>query len=122
MSTTNFKDLNVWQKSMDLAANVYQLIKTLPTEERYALGDQMRRSAVSIPSNIAEGKGRESDNEYLHFLAIAKGSAAELETQVLLGQKLGYFDITDIATTLDMLDAVQKMITKLRASIINKRR
>ncbi len=70
----DFKDLIVWQKAMELVVEVYNLVKKLPKEELFALSDQMRRSAISIPSNIAEGQGRNSTKEYIHFLAIAKGS------------------------------------------------
>ena len=88
----NFKELIVWQKAMDLAAGVYTLTKYLPKEETYGLSDQMRRAAVSIPSNIAEGQARQSSKEFLQFLCIACGSRAELETQLLLAKRLGYFE------------------------------
>ena len=88
----NFKELIVWQKAMDLASGVYMLIKYLPKEETYGLSDQMRRAAVSIPSNIAEGQARQSSKELLQFLCIARGSRAELETQLLLAKRLGYFE------------------------------
>ena len=85
----NHKDLLVWQKAMGLVVQVYALTKTLPKEETYGLSDQMRRAAVSIPSNIAEGHQRGSDKELSHFLYIALGSSAELETQLLLCNRLG---------------------------------
>ncbi len=116
----NFKSLRVWQKSMELATKVYSLVKKLPPEERYALSDQMRRSALSIPSNIAEGKGRETERELLHFLSIAKGSSTELETQVLLGQQIGYFSKEDIEEVLDLIDNIQRMIAKYRTTILSK--
>lgn len=75
---------------MDLAVLIYQTVKTLPKEELYGLSDQMRRSVVSIPSNIAEGQQRRSLKEYIHFLYVAKGSLGELETQVLLCERMGY--------------------------------
>ena len=74
----SFKEMLVWQKSMDLVEEVYRIIKLLPSDERYALIDQIKRSSVSIPSNIAEGRGRNSDREFLRFLNIANGSAYEL--------------------------------------------
>lgn len=88
---SDYRELVVWQKAMELAAETYKLVKLLPKEETYSLSDQMRRAAVSIPSNIAEGNGRVATKEYIHFLAIARGSKAELETQVLLGIQIGYF-------------------------------
>ena len=77
---SNYKDLQVWQRSIELVLDVYKLAQAFPLEERYALGDQMRRAAVSIPSNIAEGHARGSAKEFRHFLSIALGSLAELET------------------------------------------
>ena len=84
------KELLVWQKSMLLVEEVYRLVKMLPKEETYALSDQMRRAAISIPSNIAEGNARNSPKEFQQFLYISLGSAAELETQLLICQRLGY--------------------------------
>lgn len=84
MPLRSFRDLIVWQKAMLLAREIYQLVKMLPVEERYALSDQMRRAAVSVPSNIAEGQARNSTKEFSQFLHIAKGSNAELMTQLLL--------------------------------------
>lgn len=80
----SYKNLVVWQKAMDLVVEVYTLVKKLPKEEKYALSDQMRRSVVSIPSNIAEGYTRNSTTEYLRFLSIANGSRTELETQLII--------------------------------------
>ena len=97
MAVNYYTDLKVWQRSMDLAVVIYKNVKNLPKEELYGLSDQMRRAVVSIPSNIAEGQQRNTLREYLHFLYIAKGSLGELETQILLCERLGYFstEITD---------------------------
>ena len=84
----SYKDLIVWQKSMDLVIEIYKLVKKLPKEETYSLSDQMRRAVVSIPSNIAEGYTRKSTNEYLNFLSIANGSRTELETQLLICERI----------------------------------
>ena len=84
----SFKDLQVWQKAMGLVELVYIVADQLPKYELYALGDQIRRSAISIPSNIAEGSKRHNTREFYHFIGIARGSAAELETQLLLVEKL----------------------------------
>ena len=88
----SFKDLIVWQKAIILVEEVYHLLRNLPNDERYALSDQIRRSVVSIPSNIAEGRGRNSEKEFVRFLNIANGSAYELETQLILCQRLGYLN------------------------------
>lgn len=84
------KDLNVWKESMKLVKEVYLLLKTFPSYEQYGISAQMRRSAVSIPSNIAEGAGRNNDKENLRFCHYSHGSLAELETQLLLSAELGY--------------------------------
>ena len=86
----NYKELKVWQKSYQFCLDIYKLTKGFSKEERYGLTSQIRRSAVSVPSNIAEGYGRKSTPEYLRFLYIAYGSTCELETQVLLSGDLGY--------------------------------
>ena len=85
-----FKQLVVWQKSMELVRIVYGLTKTFPSDERYALTDQLRRAVVSIPSNIAEGNGRASNADYGHFLSIARGSLYETITQLQVAEDLGY--------------------------------
>ena len=87
----SFKDLSLWKKSIDFVASVYLLVKQLPKEETYALSDQIRRAVVSIPSNIAEGSGRNTTKEYIQFLYIALGSASEVETQIIIWQRIGYF-------------------------------
>ena len=85
-----YRDLRVWRGAMDLTVLVYSITKRFPREETYGLASQMRRAAVSLPSNIAEGHTRESRKEYLHFLSVAQASLAELETQAELGLRLGY--------------------------------
>lgn len=90
MAGQGFKELQVWQKSMDLVVAVYKVAVDLPKEELYGLTSQMKRSAVSIPSNIAEGRGKRSTKDFLRFLNIAYGSSAELETQMLLAERLGF--------------------------------
>ena len=88
----SYRDLNAWQKSMQLVEDVYRITKEFPRDEIYGLTAQIRRAAVSIPSNIAEGKGRHSDREFSQFLRRARGSILELETQLLIGQRLKYLD------------------------------
>ena len=107
----DFHDLSVWQLSMTLCEKVYAYIKTLPQEERYALGDQLRRAVVSIPSNIAEGNGRDSRSEYAHFLSIARGSVSEVQTQLELAERLGYGSIPKEEH--ELLANVSKMLYSL---------
>ncbi|MFA9373720.1 MAG: four helix bundle protein [Poseidonibacter sp.] len=114
----DFKDLLVWQKSIVLVEDVYKLVKLLPKEETYALSDQMRRSAVSIPSNIAEGFDRNSIKEYIHFLYISMASASELETQIIISNKIGY--ILEIKNILDELIQIKKMLRGLIKSLKSK--
>ena len=109
----SFQDLLVWQKAMELVEEVYRLARLLPTEETYALSDQMRRAAVSIPSNIAEGQARNSTKEFLKFLAIAKGSNAELQTQCLICQRLSYVSETDMQSALTLSTEIGKMLNSL---------
>lgn len=110
----SFKDLIVWQKSFELVTIVYESTANLPTIEKYGLVDQMRRSSVSIPSNIAEGSKRGTKKDYVQFLRIAHGSSAELETQLLLTKRLYN---TDIDTILNKLIEVQKMLSGLINSL-----
>lgn len=115
MSTTSFKDLIVWQKSMLLTAEVYEACKSLPSEENYGISSQIKRSAVSIPSNIAEGYGRKNTKEYVQFLNIAYGSGCELETQLIL-----ISDIYNIDTKLviSRLTEVQKMLFVMKNKLM----
>lgn len=110
----DFRKLDVWNAAMDLAVTVYQLTARYPDTERFNLVNQMRRSAVSVPSNIAEGAGRSSDGEFKHFLGMALASGNELETQLLLSQRLGLILEDDIKPTLDELHSIQKRISSLK--------
>ena len=116
----SYKELNVWQKSMDAVKQVYSLVKFLPKEEIYALSDQMRRAAISIPSNIAEGYGRNSRNDYVRFLNIARGSKYELETQIQICIMLGYFTAETAESTLVALDEIGKMLNALIKKLTDK--
>ena len=89
---TSHKDLILWQKSMDLAAEVYRMVRCFPNFELFGLGAQLRRAAVSVPSNVAEGAARRTTRDFISFLHIARGSLAELETQLLLARRLHYVD------------------------------
>ena len=113
--STGYERLEVWQRGMDLVVAVYELVRELPSEERYALSDQLRRSAVSIPSNIAEGAARASKKEFVQFLYIALGSASELQTQIEIVKKVGY--INDISQLKMMIVSIRQMLNALIASI-----
>ena len=117
MRYRDYKDLKVWQKSMDLTIEVYSLIKHLPKEELFALSDQMRRSVVSIPSNIAEGEGRNSDKDLIKFLLIARGSLWELSTQMEICERLGYLEPAQTAVATGLITEISKMLNALLASI-----
>ena len=90
MAVRNYSELIAWQKAMDLVAMVYASTKAFPKEELYGLTNQLRRAVVSVPSNIAEGQGRKSTNEFVRYLSIAHGSLREVETQILIAERLGY--------------------------------
>lgn len=111
------KDLIVWQKSMLLVIEIYKLVRFLPKEETYGLSDQMRRAAVSIPSNISEGNSRESKKEFLHFLSIAQGSNAEIETQLLICQQLGLIQSEKLKTAFSLNEEISKMLRSLILAI-----
>jgi len=114
---TGYENLKVWQLSIDLVTNVYLQVRLLPKEETYALSDQVRRSAVSVPSNIAEGSSRNSKKEYIQFLYIALGSICELETQLLIAKNVGYF--TSIEELKAQILVIKKMLNSLISSLRN---
>lgn len=114
---THFKDLVVWQKAMELAKRVYQLTASFPADERFGLVSQMRRAAVSVPSNIAEGQARQSTREFLLFLSHAMGSLAELETQTLLSEQLGHCNPQDAADVHQLIADVSRLLRALRRSL-----
>ena len=113
----SYKDLIVWQKAMDLVVEIYRLVESLPREEIYALSDQMRRAAVSVPSNIAEGQARNSSKEFAQFLSIAKGSVSELETQLSICTRLEYLTETQISKAVALSDEVGKMIRSIEQKL-----
>lgn len=116
----NFKQLKIWQKSIDLVTHVYQLTSTFPSSELYGLSSQIQRSATSIPSNIAEGSARGSDKELIRFLNIANGSAAELETQLIISEKLGFIKQEQLNTLVSSLQEINKMNYTLRLKFKTK--
>ena len=115
----DYKDLIVWQRAMALVRAAYQVIGLLPKAESFALVDQIRRSAISIPSNIAEGYGRGSTKEYTRFLTIARGSCYELETQLLLCEQLDYVTQAQIDAALLLNREIVKMLTVIITKLGN---
>lgn len=113
----DFKDLIVWQKAMQLSVKVFWLTKKLPKEEMYGLTSQLRRSAVSVAANIAEGHARNSTGEYRQFLGIAKGSLAELETLLILAKEMAYFSPEVPAEIMDLIVECNRMLKKLMQAL-----
>ena len=114
----NHKDLEVWKKAMDLVEQIYLITSTFPSSELYGLTNQLRRAAVSIPSNIAEGSARKGDKELLYFTNIATGSLAEIETQLLIGVRLKYVDEQN--EIFDKITEVRKLLLGFRNYINRK--
>lgn len=113
----SYKDLIVWQKAMNLVTTVYEITQRFPQSELYILTSQMKRSAISIPSNIAEGRRRKSRKEYSQFLNIAYASGAELETQLEIAKRLNFCQDSFFKKTRDLLMEVMKMLNKMTSSL-----
>ena len=120
MGLQKYEDLIVWQKAMDLVVEVYKIAKLLPDEELYVLSNQMRRAAISIPSNIAEGQERSTTKDFIKYLYIAKGSKGELETQLLLCSRLQYLTLSQIEVAQRLLCEIGKMLNSLIYSLSAK--
>jgi four helix bundle protein len=114
--SSNYEDLKVWQKAVDLTTEIYKLVKRLPIEEQYALSDQMRRAVVSIPSNIAEGRGRGTKKEFVRYLLMSRGSLWELSTQLVICEKLNYLDQDQLSDARQLIQEISKMINALANS------
>lgn len=121
MSIKSYQDLIVWQKAMDLTEVVYAVTRGFPREEAYGLTSQIRRAAVSVPSNIAEGHGRQSTLEYLRHLSITRGSLNELETQALLAGRLHYLSDEDLHRILALSAEVGRLLGGLINALTQKR-
>jgi four helix bundle protein len=113
----NFKNLKVWQRGIDLVVNTYSKIEHFPKEELFGLTSQIKRSAISIPSNIAEGSGRGTDKDFNRFLDIALGSSFELETQLIIANRLKFLNDNDYSSLAKQLDEEQKMIIGLQKKL-----
>ncbi|WP_438962995.1 four helix bundle protein [Nonlabens sp.] len=115
-----FEKLKVWQKAMDLVVDVYKATETYPKEEKYGLTSQKRRSAVSIPSNIAEGSGRNSNQQFNYFLGVASGSTSELITQTFLSKRLELMNTSTMRNIVDQCVEVSKMNLALQKTLSKK--
>ena len=118
----HYRDLLVWQKTMAWVEHVYAATRPWPADERFGLTSQVRRAAVSVASNIAEGCARRSTAEFLRFLSIARGSLAEAETQLMLGRRLGYLDDPQLEPLLDAADEISRMLSGLIAKLEDRRK
>jgi four helix bundle protein len=116
----NYKELKVWKEAMQLAKDAYLISAGFPQDEKFGLTSQVRRSAVSVPSNIAEGAGRKSDKEFLHYLSMASGSLYELETQLLLSVDFNYSSKEILEDCFSSVTALQKMLYKLQEQLTQK--
>ena len=117
----SYRDLQVWQLGMDLVVHVYRETERLPQSERYGLTSQMRRAAVSIPCNVAEGHARRSDGAYLNHIRIALGSQAELATEIEAAERLGFLSTDRVASLQAEIDRVRQMLHGLRRSLERRR-
>ena len=115
--TQSYRDLLVWQKGIELAKLLYRLTAQLPTDERFGLISQIRRAAVSVPSNIAEGQARRTTGEFIQFISHAEGSAAELDTQVHLAVELGLITERETTASRHLIDEIRRMLNGLRRSL-----
>lgn len=120
MGVKNYRELLVWQRAMDLVESIYRSTQLFPREEVYGLTAQMRRAVVSIPSNIAEGQGRRTTRDFLNFLSIAHGSLREVETQILIAQRLHYLDMNRANQILDQTAKVGQLLNGLIRSLNKK--
>jgi four helix bundle protein len=117
MGISSYRDLKVWQLSMDVVEQVYHLTKKFPKEEFYGLTNQLRRAAVSIPSNIAEGHARDSTKEFLHHISISFGSLSELETQLILSQRLRYIEQAELQTIILNTEEIGRVLRGLQRAL-----
>ena len=121
MSTLkSYRDLEVWKKSIALVEQIYRASKNFPPDERFGLTSQLRRAAVSVPSNIAEGAARSGTGEYLQGLSVASGSLAEVETQVIIANRLEMLPTVEMETLLGQADEISKMLGGLKRSLASK--
>ena len=120
VGVNSYRDLQVWQKATDLVVESYRLTKLLPKSETYGLASQIQRAAVSVPANIAEGHGREHLGDYLHHLSVATGSLMELETHLIIANKLAYIKDRELEPVLLRTAEVSRMLAGLTKALRNK--
>ena len=113
----NYNNLQIWKEAMDLVEDIYKLTASFPSDEKFGLVSQMNRAAISIPSNIAEGSGRNSDKDFAHFISIAIGSLYELHTQILLCERLGFIDCSQSQELQQKLDNLQRKTVSFKAKL-----
>jgi four helix bundle protein len=113
----SYRDLKVWQEAMDLVVESYRLAKLLPRDEAYGLMSQIRRAAVSLPANIAEGHGRDHLGDYLHHLSVTNGSLVELETHLLIAKRLGYFTDGELDNAFKLTSELGRMLSGLKRGL-----
>ena len=121
MEIRSYRDLEVWQKAMDLVTDCYRVTQNFPRSEIYGLSSQLQRAAVSIPANIAEGQGRQHRQEFIYYLSIAYGSLMELETHLQIAQRLGYIETTEIESLLNVCNQVGRLLNGLLRSLRQNR-
>jgi four helix bundle protein len=120
MTITNYKDLEVWQKAMELVVACYQITKSFPKNEVFGLAGQLQRAAVSIPANLAEGRARQHTKEFIQHVSIAYGSLAELETHIQIAGRLNYIDKSQVDSLMGKATAIGRMLNGLRKSLGKK--
>ena len=113
----NYRDLRVWNAAISLVVEIYGITDTFPRTERFGLTSQLRRAAVAVPSNIAEGRARTTRGEYKNALSVARGSVAEVEVQLTLAERLGYVQSSMLANAFDLCDAISRMLTNLKRAL-----
>jgi four helix bundle protein len=118
VAVNHYRELIAWQKAMDLVEQIYQVTRDFPDGERYGLTNQMRRASVSVPSNIAEGQGRGVGGEFAHHLRIANGSRQEVETQILIAERLGFLNREAAIETLQLAEEVGRLVAGLHRSVL----
>lgn len=118
MSAKHYQELIVWQKAMDLAASCYQITRSFPKDETFGMVSQIRRAAASVAANIAEGQARSNPKEFSHFLRIARGSLAELETHVLLCERVDLIDKTNVDKLISLSTEISRMLRGLQKSML----
>ena len=120
MTVQHYRELKVWQAAMNLAEQCYLATKNFPKEELFGLTSQIRRAAASVPANIAEGQGRQHTKEFLNHLSIARGSLMEVETHLLLSQRVGLLNQTTLDALLTISDEISRMLSGLRRALEKK--